>query len=1163
MSALRISVIFLLATLGLAQEFRATLLGSVTDPSGAGVPGAKVIAVNIETSVRSSTETDGEGNYLLAFLAPGRYRLRVEHSGFMAHERSPIELRVSDRVRVDVQLAVGVATQSVTVTEPLPLLETESANLGRVYSARQFTDLPLSHGTPYVVLYLTPGVTTSSGPEAYAHPAGAQIHTAVANIQGAPMGSTDFTMDGVPNTQNAVTSWGQGANQSPPADIVTEIKIETAFDASVGHTSGTIVNVNTKSGTNEVHGSAYYNTRRPEWNANSFFNNRSGLPRPVFDYRRWGGSFTGPVWLPRIYKGKDRTFFAAAFEELKENSPIRYFATVPTAEQLQGDFSGLLRLGPQYQIYDPASAVPAPGGRLSRQPFAGNRIPASRISPIGLNIARLYPQPNAPGAADGTGNFDVGDVATPFRLRNWVFRVDHAVSERQRIFGRFGFSTRDTFPRRPWDQRVYGAAYHGPNRQFALDHVYSLRPNLILNARYGYNRFAGRRVPDHWGFNVRALGFPEETLAQITEIGQILPRIDVSALPPIGFEAASFAISDSHSGFLTLTKQQGKHNLKAGIDARAYRNFNRYYGMAAGYFLFDTAYTRGPLDSSPGSPNGLAQGLAALLLGQPSSGFIDRNTSEAITMTYWAGFLHDNWRVRQGLTVDVGLRWEYEGPLTERFNRAVRGFDPNANLVIRSQALAAYAAKPDPALPVNQFQVRGGVQFAGVGGVPRLFWDRYLGGFHPRIGIALQPHKRLVLRSGFGIFGGFGFRPVYLGAGTQGSIQTGFSQQTPFVASTDGGLTFIGTLARPFPSGLLPASGASLGPNTYLGRGLEFYDPIASAPYSTKWDFNIQVQMPAQTLIEIGYMGNKAIKLMTRREMNGIPLQYLSSSPFRDQETINFLTAQVPNPFVGLLPGTGLNGATIARNQLLRPYPHFTSVIIRDHQGHSWYHALHFRADRRMNRGIGVQFSYTFSKAMEALGYLNAADPRPFRGLSWNDRPHALSLSGIFELPIGRGRAVLGSAGRGLDLLVGGWQAGAIWRAASGTLARWGNVLFAGNPNDIPIPAAQRRVERWFNADAGFERAAARQLDYNIRSWPLCLSSIRGGPLNRWDITLAKRFRISESTALEFRTDFLNAFNHPSMFNDPVVTPTDARFGTVVGQTDTPRYVQMGLKLVF
>lgn len=1143
----------------MSQETRATIQGTVRDSSAAVVPGAQVAVVNIATNVSLKTTTNPEGNYNVPFLMPGKYNITVTGQGFKVSKNSTLELRIADRVQVDFALEIGSVSDQILVTDEAPLLQTATANLGLVVDSKRLANLPLAHGSPFNLVFLGGGSLVANGyGRTWQETSNLDGISDYLSFNGAPAGTSDWTIDGSPNVQS---SHGTGPANSPPADIVQEFKLETAFDASVGHTSGTVVNVSIKSGGNAPHGTAYGFFRNPSWDANTFFGNRVGAAKPNYGYKRWGASLTGPVYIPKIYNGRDRTFFAYAYEGVHRSEAYGFTNTTVDPKQATGDFSGLLGISSQYQIYDPATIQPAAGGRFSSLPFAGNIVPASRINPIAKSILSHYPQPNTAGRADSLNNFTLPNISDPDIYFNHTARVDHTISDKQRIFGRITGMRRRAGPyRNYYDDPAVANNFIGRTKQLTVDDVYTISPNTVVNARFGVSRFRSGHSPRKLGYDPSQLGFSSDVSRLLSsKKGPMFPRVDVGGLMAIGSETATNLNTDVYSAVASVNKFQGNHNFKFGTDLRSNKGINASFGQPGGRFIFGTDFTRGPLDNSPASPSNIGQGLAALLLGQPTGGNLDLNDTQAVTSTFWSFYLHDNWRVSRRLTLDIGLRWEYEGPVTERFNRSVRGFDAGATLPIDAQARAQYALQPDAALPLDQFRARGGLLYAGVGNTSRLLWDRSWLNFAPRFGFAYQliPQK-IVMRGGFGIY------PISIGQPTQNyAVLSGFSISTDVIPTLNNGQTFQATLNNPFPNGLLTAPGSSLGAGTFLGRAISFYNPIARTPYAMQWSYNTQFLLPGQFLLEAGYSGSRSVKLRTTRELNGVPNQYLSTSPTRDLTRIGFLTSNVPNPFAGLLPGTTFNGSTIARNQLLKPYPQFPNVTMLDYQGYSWYHSLQMRVERRYSKGLTVQAAYSYSRKMDGMEYLNPADSAPSEFISPYDRPHLITLSSLYELPIGKGRAIGTNFGRLADSLIGGWQLGTIWQLNSGSpIGFGGNVIYNGDLNNIALPANERTAERWFNT-SGFERAAGKALSWNLRTFPTRLASVRAGRHNGLDLSVLKNFRLFEQHQIQLRGEFFNALNHPTAFFAPNSDPYSSAFGTVTGMFGLPRQIQFGVKYIF
>ncbi|MDE3167689.1 MAG: TonB-dependent receptor, partial [Acidobacteriota bacterium] len=471
---------------------------------------------------------------------------------------------------------------------------------------------------------------------------------------------------------------------------------------------------------------------------------------------------------------------------------------------------------------------------------------------------------------------------------------------------------------------------------------------------------------------------------------------------------------------------------------------------------------------------------------------------------------------------------------------------------IAAQAIAAYAQNPLPELPAAQFKVNGGLTFAGVNGQPRALYDTSKADFAPRVGLAWTPFRDTVIRAGYGIF----FVP--LGADRTSAIQTGYSLATSLTASLDNGQTYVASLANPFPNGWPPPPGASQGLSTFLGRGVSFFRTNTVNPYMQRWSLGVQQQLPAQWLLDISYLGNRGTRLGAGREYDPIPNSMLSTSPVRDNTTINFLSAVFPNPFYPL-PGSNLAGKTVARSQLVRPYPEFTSIAGTEPQGYSWYHSLQVVMERRFRQGFTLQGNYTFSKMMEATGYLNAGDAMPEKVISDLDRTHRLSLSGIYELPFGKGKAFLPGAKAAVQQIAGGWQLQFTAQMNTGAPLSFGNALLLSDLSSLPT--SNQTLNEWFNIDS-FNRNSAQQLASNLRALSTRFSGVRAPGVEDWDISAVKNFTFREKWRLQFRAEALNALNHSNL-NPPNTTPASTLFGQITSTPGYPRFIHFGLKLTY
>ncbi|MBI4875501.1 MAG: TonB-dependent receptor [Acidobacteria bacterium] len=1147
------------------QESRATIVGTVTDSSGALVVGAKVRTTLVAAGTVVSSVTNEQGYYEVPYLLPGVYRVEVELQGFKKAVRESIELRVSDRMSLDFALEVGELAESVVVTGETPMLESQTASIGMIMDERRVAVLPIVGGNPFYLIRLSPGVISSGG-----RYAGNSIDQGAATdviVNGTRSGSSEAMLDGAPNMAER--------NQvfSPPQDVVQEFKTHTAtFDASLGHAAGAVTNVSIKSGTNSLHGTGYHfdsRWRAVPWHTNLFIYDPNTGPiteekkqRAITGWlhQHWGTSLSGPLRLPKIYDGRNRTFWTFAYEGLYIRRNLSGTYTVPTVAQRKGDFSDLLKLGSRYQIYDPATIQPAAqAGRFSRLPLPGNLVPASRIDPMALKFLPYWPEPNQPGTADFRQNF--------FRTRNidrdnrnMIGRLDHVLTQDHRIFVRLNSAQHnnkeDTLP-----SIASGTLLDRTGYGMGLDDVYVFGPQLLLNLRYGLTYQQPWTSRASQGFDVASLGFPASLMDEIRRknnlAGIAFPQITVDGLQQLGDNGGSTSTIYYHTFGGTLTKVHGEHSMKIGAEYRLMRENGYGYGNVAPRVDFSTGWTRGPLDNSPAAPIG--QGFAALLFGRPTGGNININASRAEQSGYTSFFFQDDWRVTSRLTVNLGLRYEYESPTTERFNRTIRDFDFTTPSPISAAALANYAKAPIAQVPVASFKTAGGLRFAGAGGGPRELWSGDRNNFAPRAGLAYRLGSHTVIRSGYGVFFDV------LGIDRQDVNQGGFSQATNLIPSLDNGLTFRASLSNPFPDGLQTPAGASAGIATFLGRGLSFFNSKPLNPYMQRWTFSVQHQLPWRVLIESSYVDNRGTKLGVSREVNPVPAAYLSTLPERDQKTIDFLGEQVTNPFYGIpdFTGSGLGNVRTGRSQLLRPYPQFQGISTTEPAGYSYFHSLQFSAEKRLSSGVNFQMAWTWSKFMAADSFLNNSDPVPYRVISDQDFTHRFVLSGIYELPFGQGKKIAGGAPRWLDSAIGGWQLQGWFEGQTGDVLGFGNAIFRGDLKDVPLPVSQRRSERWFNVDAGFERDNSKALASNIQTFPPRFSGVRADGINNFDLSLFKHFRIREGLKAQFRLETFNSLNHVQ-FSNPNTSPTSTAFGTLTGEKGHgQRQITLAIKLIF
>jgi hypothetical protein len=1148
------------------QESRGTILGRVTDATGANVAGATVSALSPETGVTLRATANAEGNYFLPYLVPGKYTVSAEAAGFKRVQRNEVLVTVSGQVTVDFELQVGDTKEVVEVTAEVPALNLAEASLGQIVDERRAVELPLFAGNAMDLVHLAPGTVNGTNLRLRKAPfnnAPSQFST-----NGGGNYVNEFSIDGVVNIYSDGTQ--PRVAFSPPQMALSEFKIQTTpFDASIGHTMGSVVNVNTKGGTNRIHGELHWWLRNKAFDAPTIFQNRSGQPLAQYTDNRYGFAVGGPIVLPKVYNGKNRTFFFTTWEANKFADPANQaVSTVPIPQVRTGDLSPYLALGANYQVYDPNTTVAGANGIFTRQPFADNRIPASRISPVARNILSAWPDPNQPTTnREFRNNFFRSSKALE-DYWTWLARFDHTFSERHRFFLRmhrdFWEEDKNRFLRA--DDNITGIILNRINRGIAIDDVYVFSPTTLLNIRYGITQqeFPERRVSR--GFNLASLGLSPSVTGLIPQELAAFPRVNVAPFTQLSNWESGDGSTSSLIHHLSgiVTKVAGKHTLRMGIDGRLNREFrNRFPADISPDFNFSSNFT----NAQTGAPAPQLGGeIATFLLGIPG-GSMSRSASYVEQDIYVGLFLQDDYKVSSKLTLNLGLRWDLESAIRERYDRSVYSYAFDTPSPISAAAIAAYARAPIPDLPASQFRVNGGLTFVNTNGNPRGYWQPRYNNFQPRIGFAYQWNEKTVLRAGFGLFTG----PI--GIYYTNTIQTGFSQSTPIQASLDNGLTYQASSANPFPTGLIQPLGAAGGLSTNLGQGLNIYDPTRKNPYATRWTFGFQRQLPLKAVIEMSYVGNRGTRLPVNRDLNGLPNQFLSTSPVRDQDQINYLSQNFPNPFRGLDP---IYGANINRSQAFRPYPHFGSITVNQPVGYSWYHALQSRIERRFQAGYTLQFSHTWSKAMEATEFLNAANPLPSEVIAALDRTHTFRGSAIWELPFGRGRKYLASAPAVVDLFLGGWQFNGVMQHQSGQPTGFGNRIFNGDLSQVTIPGDQRSVDQWFrlvpNEDPatratrplvpyGFEWRAALQLASNVRTLPLRFGGIRGPVQDRWDFSLIKNFQIREGVRTQFRAETYNAFNFANLGN-PNSDPTNAAYGTITGQ-DSPRSWQFALRVTF
>jgi hypothetical protein len=1116
-----------------AQEFRATLQGTITDPSRAQIAGASLTLRNTATGVERLIAADSTGHYLFQFLPPGTYALTTKAPGFKMDVRDGIQLSLGDNLRLDIELALGQATETITIAAEAATVQAESSSLGSVVRKEIIDSLPLKGHSSLFMFTLATGVVNQRYGE------DTRPNDTITNVSysanGAPMASGDVSVDGVANTVNV----NRGVNISqwvPSVDAVAEFKLQAGtLPAEFGRSGGSFMNIVIKSGTNDIHGSAYEFLRNAALDANSFFNNLSGVRLARYGSNTYGASVGGPLYLPKVYNGRNRTFFFFNFEGSREGNGLTNNLNVPTAKMRNGDFSEFSGV-----IYNPFSGRVV-NGVPTRDPIPGNMIPASLQDPVGKSILGYWPEANFPSPRPQTPwvqNF-LYSYKWPRDYDAITLKFDHYFSSRNQMFARVNQGEgRLVFPR-SHDGVAAGSAPGGggnrvkrPHFGVALNDNHLISPSTTLDVRLGYSHGVENNRPFSDGFDPVSLGFPASYRSLIQ--GNAFPTISVTEFNSLAGSPLIYDVGDTWSLQPSVSMQRSRHVIKVGGEVRLIRGHFFRNTDPAGTFSFGPNQTGGPNINTPAG--GFA--LASLLLGY-GSGSLAANTGVSIQNVYQALYIQDDFRVGPRLTLNIGLRYEYETPRTERYDRATRGF--------------GYGV-PNP-LRIPGLNLTGGLLYAGVDGRPRGIYDPDRNNFAPRIGFAFSLNDKTVLRGGYAV----SYIPVI------GSVfSDGYSNSTPWVTSTDGGLTIINRLSNPFPGGLVPPFGNSQGLLTLVGQGVSFLEPADRNPIFHNWQLNVQRELAGQILIEAAYVGSRGVRLIA-------PGENLNQVHPSDWALGAALKQQVDNPFFGVLTTGALTGRTVAREQLLRPYPQYTGVSrANPAYGNSIYHSLQLKLEKRLARGVTALISYTASKNLSDLnGTQNAYDRRIERAVSDVDVPQRLTIAAAWELPFGRGRRFLGNAPRALDFAAGGWQLSTFHTYQAGFALGYGfsggtfpagvspRASVNGDPTEGISGAHSQRLDRYFNTSVFF-----RPADFTIGNLAPRVHTVRSPGMNNVNITLSKYFQIVEKVRTEFRASAFNAVNHP-VFGSPNTTVGNASFGRISSQANLSRQIELGLRIVF
>jgi hypothetical protein len=1186
-----------------AQTGQASLNGVVKDPSGGVIPGVRVTVINTATNVERSTITNNEGIYSLAALLPGAYRLSARFEGFRSLQQDGIELRVGDRISIDLVMELGQQAESVSVSSEIPLLRVDDVQSGLVIDNRRIQELPQYNRNALAFALLTPNVNGTS------EQAG---HDTDLRINGGRTAQAEYFVDGIPVT----TGYAHNIPPSIPSmEAIGEFKVLTnGLSAEYGRLSGGAITVVTRSGTNQYHGSGYEFLRNDKLNANDWNSNRFGRPKGVFHDNVFGGSLGGPVRLPKVYNGRDRTFFFLNYEGTRRSTGSNAAtAGVPTDLERQGDFSqSLIDAGLPVMIFDPLTAR-TDAGRVVRDPFPGNRIPQGRINPLSKIYLGYYPQPNRPAQPGSSHdqNF-IGSSNTPYTNDRWTGRLDQNWNSRQAThFTITQFDDNQTARR--WLSPLQAVGFTANTAYTAsADHTWTITPSTLLNIRAGVVRSdstGGSGVDD----SVDASGWPMQSQV-INLLGGTRGRVPSlgtgDTITGLGGGSVNIVRDTSYSGSVSVQKLTGKHTLKFGYEQRRYYS-NVTSGGNVGY-----STQRSVTSQFFDAPAPTGTGFAAFLLGAVTGGSGTQLAGPASLQPYHGAYLQDDIKLSSRLTVNLGIRWDYEPPRTERFDRQifwdksyVWPWKPNADWSWSLVQQQADVTVGPPDWLTKGFT--GRVAMVGTPQYPgRTTQEAFKDHFGPRAGVAWQILPRTVLRAGYGL--------QYLT--TTGGLflngapwNIGYGDFARFIqgGSPDGGLSFPLTFNQPMPggAGYVPATRDIDALNRSVMGGWFIANALnQSAGHEHVFQLGIQREFGSGSntwVVELNYSGNvgRNLPFWLGTGEHILPDAYHILGPLGAA-----LNNPVSNPFYGQIPAnTGQAGKTLPLGRMFQRNPLWQELwTMGEPLGSSNYNAAYLQVEHRFGHGFGFLANYTISKLLQDVG---AIDNQASQGPNQQAFPQAgLPLSDIYgimaqdisqkflfnyslDIPVGKGKRLLGDpqtlGAKVVDKVMGGWR-------MAGTSMFW-----TGQPVLIYTPSGGvgGLGSQWYNIGQGrttrprfitprtpydnsvsghsaLEGANGFQYYFNPNAFRLVegfeigdvgstLPNMRGPGFSQWDFSLLKDFGLwKEGRSVQLRFETQNLLNHMNAGN-PNGAVTQRTFGMITSQNGSPRRVMVAAKIYF
>jgi len=1229
-------VVFLaIATPFLAwAQFSTGITGRVADSTGAVIPKATVIAHNELTNEDTRAVTSSSGDFSFTSLKPGPYDISATAPGFDTARETGIHLQLEATLTVKLTLKPGAATESVNVRADEVQLDLTHADRGVTYSMDELEQSPFDSGNPLMLANAEPGVYFNgcSSCEWVRPFDNNSINQFSTNGQGSD--TNDFQMDGSPN--NANTYGSRNIGYVPPTASIQEMKfVINPYDAQYGHTGGGIFDVVTKYGTNKLHGQVYEDARRTWLDANTHYddNPQINLSKQSDNRDQYGFEVDGPVVIPHLFNGHDKTFFEGQFENYKQNTPASGIDSVPplspgsttqTVDQT-GDFSQAYywngSAAQQINIYDPTTAT-GPNG--DRSQFAGNMIPTNRLNATAQAILSYLPLPNVATPSNQSWGIDnyKWQVGGTDRFKNVVARLDQNFGANDKAYLRFAWNKR--FQNAGDANGLPGAAETGvfplirQNHFFTADWLHTFNTNSILDLHLSYTRYVDAEKEGLTPFNLSQIGLSSLAIAGTTSV---FPQFGVSGVTGFGNWASNggnkVSISNTVAAMPIWTYVHGKQTIKAGVDYRWMRASNFTSGASSGAFNVGNGWTAGQaynLTQNQSNVQGL--GLASMMLGTMDSGYISIDANSYFSYPYFAPFVQDDWKVTEKLTVNLGARWDLEGPPSEANNKMLGDLDTTTLNPVTSELTTP--------LP-NGSALVGGLTFAGVNGQPRTLFNWNLVNIQPRVGFAYALNNKTVIRGGIG--------NTFLQFPGQG-YNNGFSQSTNYVSSADNGLLPNGaTISSPFPTGIAQPAGAALGLESQLGNNISVSNRNFRIPGVVNYSFGGEHQLNAHTSVDLSFVGSTGYDQDTTYDINHTSTAFSAGCNLEMGASITTYNncnsapnAPTPsNPEWVANPFQGVDGFSTARtgngngyytNPLIssgaftRPFPQFGEIYQSEQNGaETQFNSLQAVVNHRWSDALTAHGSFVWAKTMDSGAIIDPYYNIRAHYVDFGNRKWRWTANAVWHMPVGRGRALLGNSNRLVDGAIGGWTMGAIYYYQAGThssvgfpysnpgicgesYCNWVEVIHTQHygvhrevlPDGTPVIQGARNCVGYYdgNGDLQVENptvsacptATARSdFDFIQRpAWAAYQNVSDSGVYNprgqQLDMSMSKTFPVWEQAKLEVRFEAYDLPNHPNWDGSGYWwAPYDPHFGTINmiynGQTDIPRNVQLSAKVIW